>query len=124
MQSEKRKNKHDDDDQTDEVDYSIHDTPPTKGTFGQQWTTAQQIIHSHNRSHCLEVPLQIARVMKFHWLRRLTVHRFIEMVQRTGPAMERKKFWASEQPTLQGDSNHTLRWNLISPLPVSFASGS
>ena len=35
MQAEKRKNKHDDDDQADEVNYSIHDRPPTGGRSGR-----------------------------------------------------------------------------------------
>jgi hypothetical protein len=35
MQAEKGKNKHDDDDQTDEVNYSIHDRPPTGGRSGR-----------------------------------------------------------------------------------------
>jgi hypothetical protein len=34
VQTEKRKNKHDDDDKPDEINYSIHDRPPETGTNG------------------------------------------------------------------------------------------
>jgi hypothetical protein len=41
MQTEKRKNKQDDDDQTDQIDYSVHDRPPGRD---------KGRIHSHNSS--------------------------------------------------------------------------
>jgi hypothetical protein len=56
MQAEKRKNKHDDDDQTDEINNSIHDRPPTSGTLG----SGGRPPRTHNCFHRLEVPLKIA----------------------------------------------------------------
>jgi hypothetical protein len=43
-QTEKRKNKQDDDDKPHDINYSIHDDSPPA------WTNGHAIIHSHNSS--------------------------------------------------------------------------